>query len=224
MGLAVVRLPEGRLGLSVLPRRCGAVILLFTDAPFHNGPGVTPSNPYRGIVPAPHTYDEARTELQAHGARVIGFDSGEGWGATPISRPRRGHERARHPGSPLVFDIGRRGERLGTGVVNAIKLFAEAIVFDIDAVASDPDPATGSTSRRSSSRSCRCARCPPTASSRSTRGGCVSRRVLRHDGRCSSCASEATWSCPARRRGASASRSCSGATRGRGSGRGSSTS
>ena len=36
-------------------------------------------------------------------------------------------------------DVGRNGERLGTEVVGAIELLAEAIVFDVDALLLDPD-------------------------------------------------------------------------------------
>ena len=42
-------------------------------------------------------------------------------------------------GAPLVFDIGRRGERLGTGVIDAMQTFADNVIFDVDARARDVD-------------------------------------------------------------------------------------
>lgn len=122
------------------------IILLFTDAPFHNGPASSPggpmSNPYTAgdIVPPPHTYDEAVAQLDALGVRVIGFDSGDGGGAAHLRRVATDTDAVDEGGAPLVYDIGRNGEGLGTGVVEAMKTFADAVIFDVDAIVQDPVP------------------------------------------------------------------------------------
>ena len=128
------------------------VILLFTDAPFHNGPPADPSDPdgpltnmYTAgdILPAPHTYFEAVDALNDIGVRVIGFDSGDGGPAQHLRRIATDTGALDESGAPLVFDIGRRGESLGTGVIEAMKTFADAVIFDVDAIVQDPVPGDG---------------------------------------------------------------------------------
>ena len=46
-------------------------------------------------------------------------------------------------GSPLVYDIGTRGQALGTSVVSAIETFAGTVVQDIEVVLSDGDRTDG---------------------------------------------------------------------------------
>lgn len=118
------------------------VVLLFTDAPFHNGPGG--ANPYGGgLATTPHTYDEAVEALSALGVRVIGFNSGDG-GSRDHLRAIAGDTDALRPdGTPLVFDIGRDGDNLNTSVVDAMKGFADGVIFDIDAILQDPTPGDG---------------------------------------------------------------------------------
>lgn len=134
--------PMGGSGYACFRRDALPVVLLFTDAEFHNGPGG--DNPYmaRAITPPPHTYGQALTALTARGAVVIGFDSGDG-------APREHLEAvaedtgATSDGEALVYDIGGLGQRLGTSVVSAIETFAGTVVQDIDAIISDPDPRDG---------------------------------------------------------------------------------
>lgn len=52
------------------------IVVLVTDAPFHNGPGG--SDGYVGISPAPHYFDQAVTALNNIGARFIGVAVGSG--------------------------------------------------------------------------------------------------------------------------------------------------
>lgn len=124
------------------------IVLLFTDAPFHNGPpsaGGAPTNAYMAgdILPPPHTYSEAVEALSRLGVRVIGFDSGDGGGAPHLRQLATDTGALDEGGAPLVYDIGRRGEGLGTGVVDAMKTFADAVVFDVDAIVQDPVPGDG---------------------------------------------------------------------------------
>jgi hypothetical protein len=133
--------PGGGLGYACLRRDALPVVLLFTDAPFHNGPGGRFR--YVGILPPPHTYEQALTELLALGARVMGFASGRGNELRDLRTVARDTGAVDLDGNPLVFDIGSRAERLGTEVVDAIETFVESTVFDVDVVLRDPVPGDG---------------------------------------------------------------------------------
>ncbi|MEC7520409.1 MAG: hypothetical protein VYE22_11115 [Myxococcota bacterium] len=124
--------------------RAGAlpVVLLFTDAPFHAGPGGT--NAYTCVVdPPPHNYEEARDALNRLSVRVIGLYSGDGMGRGDITQIVEDTEAVDESGAPLVFDIGGRAERLSTSVVSAVRTLADVIEFDVDTQLFDPDPTDG---------------------------------------------------------------------------------
>ncbi len=133
--------PRGGVGYACMRVDALPVVLLFTDAEMHNGPGGR--NPYMRITPPPHTYGQMVDEINAIGTRVIGFDSGNGAAGRDLRQVARDTSAVDGSGDELVFDIGRRGERLGTGVVDAIRAFASSAIFDIDAFPSDPDPGDG---------------------------------------------------------------------------------
>lgn len=133
--------PRGGRGFACLRNDALPVVLLFTDDEFHNGPGG--SNPYVGISPTPHTYLDTVLELRALDAHVIGFDSGGGAARPNLERIALDTNALDASRDPLVYDIGQRGERLSDGVISAIRTFAGTVLFDIDAVASDPDPGDG---------------------------------------------------------------------------------
>lgn len=134
--------PSGGFGYPCFRDDALPIVLLFTDAPFHNG--FAGRNRYSGsIAPAPHVYEDARDELVAAGIRVIGFDSGGGDAGQDLRQVASDTGALDGSGGPLVFNIGRRGESLGTGVVDAMKTFADAVVFDIDLLLVDPVPGDG---------------------------------------------------------------------------------
>jgi len=133
--------PTGGLGYPCFREDALPVVLLFTDAPFHEGPGGT--QPYMRISPRPHRYEEALTELNRLGIKVMSFNSGDGTAVRDLQELATDTGAVRRDGTPLVFDVGRRGESLGTEVIGAIELFAEAIEFDVDALLIDPDPRDG---------------------------------------------------------------------------------
>jgi len=136
--------PMGGFGYPCFRDDALPVVLLFSDAPFHNGPvGLAPYEPYSGISPRPHTYAEALAELTALGIKVISFDSGTGSATAHLRRIADDTGAHSVDGRPLIFNVGRRGENLGTEVVGAIELFADAIVFDVDTVLIDPDRSDG---------------------------------------------------------------------------------
>jgi hypothetical protein len=131
----------GGLGYACLRRDALPVVFLFTDAPFHNGPGGR--FPYSGISPRPHTYDEALGELLRLGVRVLGFASGNGNELRDLRTLAVDTGAVDGSGDPLVFRIGTRGERLGADVVEAITTFASTAIFDVDLVLRDPVPGDG---------------------------------------------------------------------------------
>lgn len=129
--------PRGGIGYPCFRPDALPIVLLFTDAPFHSGPGG--SNPYLcTVIPPPHTYEEARQALTALGIRVIGLYSGEGEGRGDLLAIAR-DTGAVEGGSPLVFDIGTSGRNLSDQVVAAIRTLADVIEFDVDAILVDPD-------------------------------------------------------------------------------------
>lgn len=142
---------EGR-GVHVTPSRCPAstigypcfraggspIILLFTDAEFHNGPGG--SFPYEGISPTPATYTETVNALQGIGAKVLGLFSGFGDGGEALSHLRsiaRDTGAVTPDGEPIVVDIGSRGERLDRGVIDVVSRLVDEVPIDIDAIVED---------------------------------------------------------------------------------------
>lgn len=144
--------PTGGFGAPCFRDDAEPVVLLFTDAPFHNGPRDIPSDRYLPglIFPEPHTYSEALEALLARRIRVIGLWSGD---SDAVDRAdielTAGDSGARYAdGQPLVFDIGRDGERLGNGVVSSLSDFADAAVFDVSVVVVDPDPTDAIDVRR----------------------------------------------------------------------------
>jgi len=137
--------PRGGFGYACMRTDALPVVLLFTDAPFHNGPGpLTTRNAYDassfppGAVP--HTYDEMLAEVTRRDGRVIGFDSGEGAGRSHLEEVAR-DTGTMAGGEPLVYSIGSNGSRLSTSVVEAIQTFAGTVRQDIFAeVGPPPNP------------------------------------------------------------------------------------
>ncbi len=129
--------PTGGSGYACFRTDALPVVLLFTDAPFHNGFGGTDAYGPDLRYPA-HDYDEAIREARRLGAKVIGFDSGSG-------RERRQLRQlaldtgAVAGGEPLVYAIGSRGDGLDTSVVEAIRTLASDVRFDVDTELYDAD-------------------------------------------------------------------------------------
>lgn len=133
--------PRGGFGYPCFRDDALPVVLLFTDAPFHNGPGG--SNPYECPLPVrPATYAQAVDALDTRGIRVMGLYSGSGEGRTDLESVAR-DTGALDRGVPIVFDIGESGTRLSEGVIQSIRTLASVIELDIDLLLVDPDPRDG---------------------------------------------------------------------------------
>ncbi|WP_236519897.1 vWA domain-containing protein [Sandaracinus amylolyticus] len=137
--------PMGGFGYPCFRTDALPVVLLFSDAPFHNGPGG--GSPYSDSMACPavatvaHDYDDAVEALQRNEIRVIGLYSGPPRDrGLPDMRQLALDTNALGDGDePLVFDIGENGERLSTSVIDAITTLAEVIELDIDTVLMDVD-------------------------------------------------------------------------------------
>lgn len=140
--------PNGGFGGPCFRVDAQPVVLMFTDAPFHDGPA-SERNPEAQYLPGtldppPHSYTETLRALVDRRIRLVGLWSGQ------EQRLRRDLELSvqdsgsvDQQGSPIVFDIGSDGSSLGSGVVNVLQNLAGALVYDVDAYASDPTPGDG---------------------------------------------------------------------------------
>ncbi len=109
------------------------VVVLITDAPFHNGP--EGANPYLGVYPTPHGFEAAVAALEALSARVIGIDSGQAREHLEALARRTGAVDS--DGVPLVFGISPTGTGLGEEVVRGIETLALRVPVDVDAIVLD---------------------------------------------------------------------------------------
>jgi predicted small lipoprotein YifL len=133
--------PRGGFGYPCFREDALPIVLLFTDAPFHNGP--RGSNPYECPLPVtPARYEQAVAALDERGIRVMGLYSGPGEGREDLESIAR-DTGALNDGVPIVFDIGETGSRLSEGVIQSIRTLASVIELDIDVVLIDPDPRDG---------------------------------------------------------------------------------
>lgn len=132
--------PSGGVGGACFRSDAFRIVMLVTDAPMHNGPpGVPPLEPYR-FRPAPHTYDDAVAAVVAADLLLLGLGASD-----PRRPPPFAHldQLARDVGAldgsgrPLVFDIGSRGDRIGTEIVAAVRRVAEEVPLDVSADVED---------------------------------------------------------------------------------------
>lgn len=131
--------PTGGSGYPCFRDHALPIVLMFTDAPFHNGP--SGMFPYSGIPDGtPHSWDEAVEGLAELGVSFIGLDSA---GFTDLGGVQDMRETATAlgtvdvEGNPLVFDIGDDGGGLDETVVDAVKTLADLVRFDVDAIVED---------------------------------------------------------------------------------------
>ncbi|MBL8680114.1 MAG: hypothetical protein JNK05_13145 [Myxococcales bacterium] len=146
--------PAGRWGYPCFRPGTIPIVMLFTDAPFHNGAGGT--NAYAdnalfaggsaggtlGTQRGP-TFAETVAEFNARGAKVIIVDS-SGNNATAradFNAFAAGTNSVVSGGANAVYAVATNGTGLGTAVVNAVSDLANYSRMDVTAVALD-NPAT----------------------------------------------------------------------------------
>lgn len=113
------------------------IVLAFTDAPTHEGPGG--HDTYMDVRPEPHEYDVTVATLHMIGAKVLGLYSGDLGGTGEADLDALAHDTGavREDGSPIVFEIGTGGELLGSSVVEAVHALVEEVPIDVDVVLED---------------------------------------------------------------------------------------
>ena len=155
---------DGTYGMPCFRSGALPIVLLFTDAPFHNGArdaGVITgpyNNAYSGITPTPHTIDDVVNAYNRASGRFIGLNANAGGrceGLNPTTRtPNRpcydfqviaeGTGSVDLDGTPLVFDLPGGGGTVSpafvTSVVNAVQTIATRVPLDIN-TAPRNDPA-----------------------------------------------------------------------------------
>ncbi|NMC68876.1 MAG: hypothetical protein GYA57_02270 [Myxococcales bacterium] len=130
----------GRVGYPCFRSDAVRVIVLITDAAFHNGPGGT--EPYAATVGGvtPPTYIQARDALVAARIKVIGVNSGGTYGRPNLETLARDTGAVDSGGGVLVYDISSDGTGLGAQVINAVQTLANNVPIRVDARFVD-DPA-----------------------------------------------------------------------------------
>lgn len=131
--------PAGGLGAACFRRESLPVILLITDAPFHNGPpGVSPRAPY-DLRPPPHQYADAVRVLRDLGVLVVGLGANDPGRLSPVPHLREvaADTGAVADGRPLVIDIGSSGTGVDRKVVDAVSRLASDVPLDVFAEVED---------------------------------------------------------------------------------------
>ena len=103
------------------------IILLITDAPFHNGPG--DENLYTDIPTAPVSYAAMLAELEAIHAKVIGVNSG--WARPHLVTLAQDTGTMDISDNTLVFDIYSDGLGLGDQIITAITILANQVPIEV---------------------------------------------------------------------------------------------
>ena len=97
------------------------IIIVITDSYTHEGPGGL--NPYTGLTPKPHTYEQAIEALENIGARVLGINTGTYMELIPdLVQLTIDTEGLDMDGSPVVYNLSN-GADTGEAVVDVISSF-----------------------------------------------------------------------------------------------------
>jgi len=131
--------PGGTVGYPCFRNDAVRVIVLITDADFHNGP--SGANAYPGTVGGvmPPDYAMAVTELTTRRIKVIGVNSGTA--RNHLEQLARDTATVDSADTPLVFHISDTGAGLGTKIVSAVGSLARNVPIRVDAqLRDDPDP------------------------------------------------------------------------------------
>ncbi len=122
--------PTGQFGHPCFRQNALPVIVLVTDALFHNG--WLGSNPYDATVqPPPPTYGTMINALKAKGVKVVGVFSGALFDDKDLNHVAKDTGSVDLTGKTLVFKISASGSGLGQSVVNAVAQLAGKVARDV---------------------------------------------------------------------------------------------
>jgi hypothetical protein len=105
------------------------LVLLVTDAPFHND--ADGLDPYEGIDPVPPTYDQALAELAAIHAKVIPFSTGGDYSRDDCTRIAVDSGAVDSAGEPVLIEAADDGTGLSMGIVEALWTVASNVPVTI---------------------------------------------------------------------------------------------
>ncbi len=114
------------------------IVVLITDADFHNGP--SNANPYFGVSPAPPSFNEAIDALNRVGAKVVGIFSGATNLRSHIDAAARQTGAVNDANAPLVFTVNGQGSGLDLNIISAFEELTGDVRRDVSVEAEDPDP------------------------------------------------------------------------------------
>ncbi|MBW2263459.1 MAG: hypothetical protein JRG91_15950, partial [Deltaproteobacteria bacterium] len=119
--------------------RAGAVpiVILMTDATFHNGYGGT--WPYSGVVPTPPNFATTVSALNAINAKVITVNSGGTYAQVDCTQITTQTGAVDVSGTPLYFEISSSGTGMGTAIIDAVETLISRVPIRVDAIVTD-DP------------------------------------------------------------------------------------
>jgi len=143
LGLGTYLAPQdscasGEFGYPCFRNGAVPIIVSVGDAPYHNGPGNY--SPYSGITPAPPTYDEAVTAVNAIHAKVITVVAGgESTALSHATQMSTDTGAVDVGGSPLVYTTAYDGTGLGSEIVDGIETMAYQVPLDISRLIRDDD-------------------------------------------------------------------------------------
>lgn len=145
--------PAGRFGYPCFRPGTIPIVMMFTDAMFHNGPGNTYMYDDRILGITSPRFADAVNELNRVGAKVIVINSCDGqWWCTPDAQNHavalaNNTRSIVSGGAPAVYNIRSDGSGLSTAVINAVSDLANYSRMDVTAVALD-NPATPTVDER----------------------------------------------------------------------------
>jgi len=123
----------GQFGYPCFRRGAVPIVLMITDAPFHNGPAGY--DPYSGVTPRPPEYDETITAIRDNHIRILSIVS-EG-GCEPDMAQQHAVRLAEDTGAvdadgtPLVFSVSGSGLGLGLQVVGAVQTLSGNVPVNV---------------------------------------------------------------------------------------------
>ena len=134
--------PRGTVGYPCFRELGSRIVMLFTDAQFHNSPRGTEVYDGDLFSTSPATYDEAARALQAIGARVLPLFSGRdfvssAWARRDLRRVAGDTGAVTAGGDPIMVSIGEEAEGLDEGVVETVRTLVDETPMSLDAVAED---------------------------------------------------------------------------------------
>jgi hypothetical protein len=144
----------GGIGYACFRPDAVPIVLLISDAEFHNGPGDT--DPYVGFEPSLPSYADTLAQLEAIHARVIsiqmssypavapvGIDPGLPVTPSPVAMQMQTLSRdtgaVTSDGAPLFFEIDNTASTLDARVVDAVRAVAQRVPIEVSTVLRD-DP------------------------------------------------------------------------------------